>query len=228
MNPVGRKSRTQQLIATSAGQHLALSVAAHLARTQLVPDPLSVYDGQHMSEMIDVVARALAKVAPIYVRDAAAADPRSLTPSEVEGATIRHGATVLALADGRSFSSATIKRLDLRQAIAILKAVGIEELQPRRPAAEPGPGKPGNEKLLGQIGEVEILLEPPLLPGHLERAGHQMISIARDAPHGRVANLAMRLMSALLESRGADELPPAVRAELARLRAAVEEAQVAR
>lgn len=228
MNPVGRKSRTQQLISSSAGQHLALSVAAHLARTQLVPDPLSVYDAQHMSEMIDVVARALAKVAPIYVRDAVAADPRPLTPAEVEGATIRRGATILALADGRSFSSATIKRLDLRQAIAILKAVGIEELQPRRPAAEPGPGKPGNEKLLGQVAEVEILLEPPLLPGHLERAGHHMISIARDAPHGRVANLAMRLMSALLESHGSDELPPAVRAELARLRAAVEEAQLAR
>ena len=222
---MGRRSRTQQLISTSAGQHLALSVAAHLARTQLVPDPLSVYDGQHMSEMIDVVARALAKVAPIYVRDAAAADPRPLTPGELEGATIRRGATVLALADGRSFSSATIKRLDLRQAIAILKAVGIEELQPRHPAAGPGAEAPKNEKLLAQIGEVECLLEPPLLPGHLERAGHHMISIAREAPHGRVANLAMRLMSALLEARGADQLPPSVLAELARLRAAVEDVQ---
>ena len=225
MNSVGRKSRTQQLISSSAGQHLALSVAAHLARTQLVPDPLSVYDAQHMSEMIDVVARALSKVAPIYVRDAAAADPRPLTPGELEGATIRRGATILALADGRSFSSATIKRIDLRQAIAILKAVGIEELKPRQPAAGPGPEMPRNEKLVAQVREVETLLEPPLLPGHLERAGHHMISIAREAPHGHVANLAMRLMSALLESRGADQLPPGVLAELARLRAAVEEVQ---
>lgn len=225
MNSVGRKSRTQQLTSTIAGQHLALSVAAHLARTQLVPDPLNVYDSQHMSEMIDLVARALAKVAPIYVRDAAAADPRPLTPAEIEAASIRRGATILALADGRSFSSATIKRLDLRQAIAILKTVGIEELKPRHQAAEPGPATPRNGKLLAQLREVESLLEPPLVPGHVERAGHHMISIAREAPHGRVANLAMRLMSALLESRGAHELPPSVLAELARLRAAVEDVQ---
>jgi hypothetical protein len=222
---VGRKSKTLQLTSSIAGQHLALSVAAHLARTQLVPDPLSVYDGQHMSEMIDVVARALSRVAPIYVRDAAAADPRPLLPAELEGATIRRGATILALADGRSFSSATIKRVDLRQAIAILKAVGIEELKLRQQPAEPGRETPKNEKLLAQLREVESLVEPPLVPAHLERAGHHMISIAREAPHGRVANLAMRLMSALLESRGAETLPPSVLAELARLRAAVEEVQ---
>ncbi|HEX7220187.1 MAG TPA: hypothetical protein VF280_13325 [Burkholderiales bacterium] len=222
---MGRRSKTQQLTTSIAGQHLALSVAAHLARTQLVPDPLNVYDAQHMSEMLDVVARALSRVAPIYVCDAAAADPRPLTPAELETATIRRSATILVLADGRSFSSATIKRLDLRQAIAILKTVGLEELQPRGKAAERRPDEPKTQKLLAQLEEVECLLEPPLSPGHLERAGHHMISIAREAPHGRVANLAMRLMSALLESRGAHELPPSVRAELARLRAAVEDVQ---
>jgi len=222
---VGRRSKTQQITSTFAGQHLALSVAAHLARTQLVPDPLGVYDGQHMSEMLDVVARALSRVAPIYVRDAGAADPRPLTPGELDGATIRRGATLVALADGRSFSSATIKRLDLRQAIAILKAVGIEELNRPQAAAESRPQEPRARKLLAQIEEVETLLEPPLLPGHLERAGQHMIWIAREAPHGRVANLAMRLMSALLEARGADALPPGALAELARLRAAVEDVQ---
>jgi hypothetical protein len=222
---VGRKSKTLQLTSSIAGQHLALSVAAHLARTQLVPDPLSVYDAQHMGEMLDVVARALSRVAPIYVRDAGAADPRPLTPAELEGATIRRSATILALADGRSFSSATIKRLDLRQAIAILKAVGIEELNPRHHAEASRPQESKAQKLLAQIEEIQTLLEPPLLPGHLERAGQHMICIAREAPHGRVANLAMRLMSALLESRGADELAPGVLAELARLRAAVEDVQ---
>ena len=222
---MGRKSRTQQLISSNAGQHLALSVAAHLARTQLVPEPLSVYDGQHMSDMLDVLARALSKVAPIYVRDPAAAESRPLTPTEVEGASIRRGATILELADGRSFSSATIKRLDLRQAIAILKAVGIEELQPRGQAAEPQPREPKAEQLLAHVTEVETLLRPPLVPEQVERAGRHIISIARSAPHGHVANLAMRLMSALLDARGAEEAPPGVHAELARLRAAVEETQ---
>jgi hypothetical protein len=222
---MGRKSKTEQLTASLAGQHLALSVAAHLARTQLVPDPLKVYDAQHLSEMLDVVARALSKVAPIYVRDAGVADPRPLTPAELDGAIIRRGATIVALADGRSFSSATIKRLDLRQAIAILKAVGIEDLEPRSQAAEPPPDAPKTQKLLEQLREVESLLEPPLLPGHLERAGQHMIWIAREAPHGRVANLAMRLMSALHEARGADALPPGALAELAYLRAALEDVQ---
>ena len=221
---MGRKSKTQQLTATLAGQHLALSVAAHLARTQLVPDPLTVYDSQHLLEMIDVVARSLARVAPLYVRDVPGAEPRELTAAELQGASVKRGATILVLADGRTFSSVTIKRADLRQAIAILRAVGVEELKPRQKAAAPRADEPKAEKLLAQIREVESLLEPPLLPGHLERAGRQMISIARDAPHGRVANLAMRLMSALLEARGADGLPPSVLAEVARLRAAVEEA----
>ena len=95
----------------------------------------------------------------------------------------------------------------------------------RHHVAEPNPQAPTNGRLLAQLSEVESLLRPPLAPEQLERAGHHIISIARSAPHGRVANLAMRLMSAVLESRGAGELPPAVRAELARLRAAVEDAQ---
>ena len=222
---LGRKSKTHQLVSSIAGQHLALSVAAHLARTQLVPDPLTVYDGQHLMDTIDVVARALARVAPLHVRDVAGGDPRELTAAELEGAVIKRGATILALTDGRSFSSVSIRRADLRQAIAILKAVGIEELRSHHDAAEPQRGTPISEKLLAQLAEVESLLRPPLVAEQLERAGHHIISIARDAPHGQVANLAMRLMSAVLEARGADELPPTVRAELARLRAAVQEAR---
>ena len=222
---MARKSRTEQLVNDIAGQHLALSVAAHLARTQLVPDPLSVYDGQHLSEMIQVVAGALARVAPLYVRDTAGADPRELTGAELEGAAIKRGATMLSLADGRTFSGVTVKRSDLRQAIAILKAVGIEELRFPQQPAEPRAQESKNAKLLAQLAEVENLLRAPLVPEQVDRAGRQIISIAREAPHGRVANLAMRLMSALLESRGSEEPPPGVRAELARLRAAVEDVQ---
>ncbi|HEX5767811.1 MAG TPA: hypothetical protein VFX94_06215, partial [Burkholderiales bacterium] len=125
-----RKSKTQQLTDSILGQHLALSVAAHLARTQLVPEPLAVYDSEHLSEMIDVVARALVRVAPLYVRDAGSGEPRELTAFELEGALIARAATLLTLKDGRSFSSASIKRADLRQAIVILKAVGVDELAP--------------------------------------------------------------------------------------------------
>ena len=224
---MGRKSKSLQLASTIAGQHLALSVAAHLARTQLVPDPLNVYDAQHMSDMVDVVARALAKVAPVYVRDSGAAEPRPLQPAELEGATIRRGATILVLADGRSFSSATIKRLDLRQAIAILKAVGIPELQgKRKPAERPEPKEAGQPNALASMAEIEKLLRLPLTASQVQRANALAVAIARGARQGRVANLAMQLMNTVSEaSQGEEGAEHRVALAVARLRTALEEAE---
>ena len=122
---MARKSKTQQLTEGIAGQHLALSVAAHLARTQLVPDPLKVYDGQHLTDMLDVVGLALARTAPLHVIDPAAGEPRQLTPRNRRGVAKR-GAHLL-LKDGRTLAGVSIKRSDLRQAIAILKAVGCRD-----------------------------------------------------------------------------------------------------
>lgn len=110
---------------TAFGQHLALAIAAHLARTQLVPDPLNAYDAQHLRDSVEVVARALTRVAPLYVNGAADGELRQLSEAELEGAKVKNGADTLVLRDGRAFSAVLIKRADLRQAIAILKAVGI-------------------------------------------------------------------------------------------------------
>jgi hypothetical protein len=219
-----KTGRTRQLNDSILGQHLALSVAAHLARTQLVPDPLSIYDGQHLTDMLELIGRALTKVAPIYVKDAAAAEPRELAPAELEGASVRRGVTLLALKDGRTFSSVSIKRADLRQAIAILRAVGIEELR-RDPQPEPPAQPPPAHaiSLRDRVEEVDVLLRPPLVPVQLERANREMVAIAREASNGRVSNYAMRLMSAVQQARGAEDLPDSVRAELARLRAAIDE-----
>jgi uncharacterized protein with von Willebrand factor type A (vWA) domain len=170
--------------------------------------------------MLDVVARALAKVAPLYVKDGQTGQPRELSALELEGAAIRRGATVLVLKDGRTLGGVTMKRADLRQAIAILKALGIEELSPRAPAAAPQP-KAGEPDLAACVAELEALLQPPLVAAQVERANRLMVRLAREAPHGQVSNLAMRLMSAVQEAGGGDEA--AVRAGLARLRAALEE-----
>ena len=222
---MARKSKTQQLAEGIAGQHLALSVAAHLARTQLLPDPLKVYDGQHLTDTLDVVGLALARTATLHVFDPAAGAPRQLTPSEIDGAVAKHGATTLVLKDGRSLAGVSITRSDLRQAIAILKAVGLPEIAPPAAppkAAEPAPG--GNlEAVRARFTKVEGLLTPPLLPAQVERAKAGAVWIARHAPHGRVANLAMQLMSALQETRGTEEIPGGFRMALARLRAALEE-----
>jgi len=208
------------------GQHLALSVAAHLARTQLVPEPLRVYGGQDLSELLDVVARAIAKVVPLYVQDPQAGSPRELSQDELQGAEVRRGATLLVLKDGRTLSSVTIKRGDLRQAVAILKTIGIPELKlPREKSAAPPPPPPERIDALARLAEIEALLRPPLVAAQVAKANALAVSLARHAPQGNVANLAMQLVSAVHETRAAGEAPDAKRLEvaLARLRAALEE-----
>jgi hypothetical protein len=219
---MGRQSHARQFSDGLLGQHLALSVAAHLARSQLVPDPLNVYDAQHLSETLDAVANALARVAPLYVQDPQAGPPRQLMEGELQGARVKRSATMLLLSDGRSLSGVSIKRADLRQAIAILKAVGIPELSARH-KSEP----PSNDRLAGlraSLAEIEALLRLPLVPAQVECANRLIVVMARSAPDGRISNLAMRLMSTLHELRedktAGEGLIPVI---LARLRAALED-----
>ena len=224
---MARKSKTQQLTEGIAGQHLALSVAAHLARTQLVPDPLRVYDGQHLTDMLNVVGLALARTAPLHVMDHAAGEPRQLSPGEIDGAVAKRGASTLVLRDGRSLAGVSIKRSDLRQAIAILKAVGLPEIAPPAAppnAAEPAPGANG-DALRARFAEIDQWLTLPLVPAQVERAKAAAVWIARHAPHGRIANLAMQLMSALHETRGTEDIPGGYRMALARLRAALQDTE---
>ena len=225
---MSRKSKTEQLTESIAGQHLALAVAAHLARTQLVPDPLRIYDGQHLGEMVNLVAIALARTSPLYVVDPLSAQPRQLGAAELDGAVARRAATVLQLKDGRTLAGVTMRRGDLRQAIAILKAIGLHEIAPQFVAAEPRPAaaekqaEVDREMLMQQLAQLENLLQSPLIAEHVDRAKQAALFIARHAPHGRVANLAMQLMSALHDARAAEDVPGGYRMSLARLRAALE------
>ena len=200
---MGRRSKTHPLTDSILGQHLALSVAAHLARSQLAPDPLKVYDGRHITEILDVVANALARVAPLYVQDPLAGQPRQIMEAELDGAKVKRGATLLVLKDGRSLSGVSIKRIDLRQAIAILKAVGIPELgrAQREPAKPAPPPANGGDQMCAALDEVELLVKLPIVPVQAERASAKLLSIARHAPDGGIANLAVRLMSAVHDAR---------------------------
>ena len=222
---MARKSKTDKLTDNISGQYLSLAVASHLARTQLVPDPLKVHDSQHLGETLNIVAQALARTAPLQMTDAACGEKRALSSLDLEGAVAKRAASVLVLKDGRTLTGVSVRRSDLRQAIAILKAVGIPEFAPA-PAAAPKPGANGNggiEALRARFAEVDRLLTPPLLPVQVEQAKAAAVWIARHAPHGRVANLAMQLMSSLHEPRGSGEIPGGFRMALARLRAALEE-----
>ena len=224
---MGRKSKTLQLSEGILGQHIALSVAAHLARTQLVPEPRGAYDGQHLSEMLDVVANALARVAPLYVTDPKIGATRQLLDSELEGASIKRGATTVCLRDGRTLSSASMKRADLRQAIGILKTIGLPELTrraPEAPKAQPQPERFG--LLAAQMVEVERMLRPPLLPEQFKKCNRLLVAIARHAPDGRMANTAMRLMTAVERARSNGGEDDEIAALLARLRAALDDVEV--
>jgi hypothetical protein len=53
-----------RLVEAISGEHLSLVVAGHLARTQLVADPLARYDGDHLMQMVEAGARALTRVGP--------------------------------------------------------------------------------------------------------------------------------------------------------------------
>jgi hypothetical protein len=207
-----RSSKTQLSPEVVLGEYLALAAAVRLARTQLTADPLKVHD-----EELDFVALALARTVPLYAAAPAGSEPRQLTPLELEGAVPRNGATLLVLRDGRALAGVTVRRGDLRQAIAILRAVGLGDAAPVPHAKAAAPN--GAESLLARAAELETLIDAP---GEVERAKKAALWIARNSVRGQVANLAMQLMSALQEQRDAD----ACRAILARLRQALNQEAV--
>ncbi len=224
---MARRANTRSLIETTLGQHLALGLAAHLARSELVPDPPVGHDALQIADTLNRVGWALARVAPLDVHEAPGAEPRELAPAELEGAAVLQGATLVLLKNGRKLSRVTIKRADLRQAIAILKGVGAHRIAGHLPKAPPAPPaiapRDALAVLAGRVTELEALLRPPYAPGPLEIANRLVTSIARDAADGRIANRAMQLISALHESRSDVQLPGGVPLALARLRLALEE-----
>jgi hypothetical protein len=197
---MAKRNTTERLVDDLRSQHIALSVAAGLARTQLIPDPTRVYDSQHLSDSLNHVARGLAKVAQLYLAIPGEA-PRPLAPMELEGAQIQRGATLVVLKDGRKLSAVSMKRADLRQAVAILKTIGIQEFAGQTPA--PAAPEPAPERLdpRVQLDEIERLLKGPLVAPQVSRANSLAVALARSAPQGHIANLAMQLVSAVHEAQ---------------------------
>jgi hypothetical protein len=85
------------------------------------------------------------------------------------------------------------------------------------------------DDLLSRVKEMEELLHFPTVQGHIERASTLAVSIARNAPTGGVANLAMQVMSAAIELRrqGGTAKPEDERMgrTLERLRSALQDAK---
>jgi hypothetical protein len=118
--------------------HVALSVAAALAHSQLSENPRVFYDVEHYSETLNLAARALASAAVIHVAESDHGGWRALTDAELAAASIQRGATLLVLADGRTFRHLSVLRSDLRSAIALLRAAGVKAFgtEPAKPQAK--------------------------------------------------------------------------------------------
>ena len=211
---MGRKPKKDEPTDTAVGQHVAFSVAVRLVSVELAQD------ARHPTpSTLNVIGNALTRVVPVYLQRRGAARPRALSDGELEGAEVMHSATVLVLKDGRSLSSVSIRRRDLKRGIALLRTVGIPELGKARQGAPESPHK----ELLDKLAEIEKLVRPPLLPSQLDRVSVLAVAIARHAPDGGTAHLAMRLLSALHDARKGGEKAEsrAIETIVARLREAI-------
>jgi hypothetical protein len=216
------KDKTTRLAAGIRNQHVAMSVAAGLARAQLVPNPVGVYDAHHLSEMLELMAAAIARVAPVYALSARTGELRRIGDEELDGARFERGATVLLLKDGTAIGSVSVTRGDLRHAVAVLKTIGF---QAEARAATPQPEPPVAKSFAAPLAEIEKLARLPLAPAHIDKVNRLAMEIVRAARSGPIVNHAMQLMSALHHARvNRQAQSSAVDAALAALHRAVDEA----
>lgn len=214
------KDKTTRLAEGIRNQHVAMSVAAGIARAQLVPNPVGVYDARHLSEMLEVMAAAIARVAPIHATNARTGEVRRLTEEDLEGASFARGATTLVLKDGTTIAGVSITRGDLRHAVVVLKTIGF---QAEADADKPDPEPARAENVDALVAEIEQLLLLPLTPEYIDKVNRLTMKIVRAARTGPIVNHAMQLISALHHARvKVEKHSSAVDAALAALQRSIE------
>jgi hypothetical protein len=214
------KDKTTRLAEGIRNQHVGMSVAAGIARAQLAPNPVGVYDARQLSEMLEVMAAAIARVAPIHAMNARTGEVRRLTEEDLEGASFARGATALVLKDGTAIAGVSITRGDLRHAVLVLKTVGFQaEADADKPDLEPA--RAANVDAL--VAEIEQLLLLPLTPEYIDKVNRLTMKIVRAARTGPIVNHAMQLISALHHARvKVEKHSSAVDAALAALQRSIE------
>lgn len=214
------KEKTTRLAEGIRNQHVAMSVAAGLARAQLVPNPVGVYDARQLSEMLEVMAAAIARVAPIHAMNARTGEVRRLTEEDLEGASFARGATALVLKDGTTIAGVSITRGDLRHAVVVLKTIGFQgEAEADKPDREPARA----ENVDALVAEIEQLLLLPFTPEYIDKVNRLTMKIVRAARTGPIVNHAMQLISALHHARvKVEKHSSAVDAALAALQRSIE------
>jgi hypothetical protein len=102
-------------------EHLPLSVAAAQTYYLVVGETPKQKSVAHLDRILNTVAHAITNVAPVYVAEGRG--QRQISPLELLQSHFTRGATVLTLLDGREMRGITVRRIDAREAVTVLRSV---------------------------------------------------------------------------------------------------------
>jgi hypothetical protein len=120
---------------------VALSTAALVTYHQVMGSTFEPLDVPHANAMLREVARAISNVPPIYAAASATQQAKVLPDSELLSGEFLRGATLLRTSRGVEYRQLSIRRVDMRSAIAILRRAGVRFTTSRTGllAGKPGP-----------------------------------------------------------------------------------------
>jgi hypothetical protein len=104
---------------------VALSTAALVTYHQIMGSTFEPLDVAHAHAVLGEVARAISNVAPVYAAVSATARAKALPGFELLSGEFLRGASVLRTSRGVEYRQLSIRRVDMRSAIAILRRAGV-------------------------------------------------------------------------------------------------------
>ena len=104
---------------------VALSTAALVTYHQVMGSTFEPLDVPHANAMLREVARAISNVPPIYAVANATQQAKVLPDSELLSGEFLRGASLLRTSRGVEYRQLSIRRVDMRSAIAILRRAGV-------------------------------------------------------------------------------------------------------
>lgn len=111
---------------TGTGEpHVSLPTAAAVVYQQVMGTAVPSASPTESAVILDRVAGAIANVAPIYTADRPSGEPRQLAPIELIHCRFEGGALRMRTSFGLEYGALSIRRDDMRAAIAILKGAGV-------------------------------------------------------------------------------------------------------
>jgi hypothetical protein len=120
---------------------VTLSTAALVTYHRVMGSTFEPLDVPHANAVLREVARAISNVAPIYAAASATQQAKVLPDSELLSGEFLRGASLLRTSRGVEYRQLSIRRVDMRSAIAILRRAGVRFTTSRTGllAGKPGP-----------------------------------------------------------------------------------------